>query len=80
MPGTTATESVMGYFDGLAKEQGRTVEETLSAFFDDVQPGNLTRRVIDPAMHGRGVVQLMTNSAMNGVTHRADGGTIRSIL
>ena len=32
------------------------------------------------AMHGRGVVQLMTNTAMNGVCHRADGGTIRSIF
>ena len=80
MPGTTATESVKGYFEGLAAEQGRSVEETLEAFYNDVQPGNLTRRMIDPAMHGRGVVQLMTNTAMNGVTHRADGGTIRSIL
>jgi hypothetical protein len=25
-------------------------------------------------------VQLMTNTAMNGVCHRADGGTIRSIF
>ena len=80
MPGTSATESVMGYFTGLADEQGRTVEETLAEFYNDVQPGNLTRKIIDPAMHGRGVLQLMTNTAMNGVTHRADGGTIRSIL
>ncbi len=80
MPGTTATESVMGYFEGLAAEQGKTVEEAFTSFYDEVQPGNLPRKVIDPAMHGRGVVQLMTNTAMNGVTHRADGGTIRSIL
>jgi hypothetical protein len=26
-------------------------------------------------LHGRGVLQLATNPAMNGVTHRADGGT-----
>jgi len=80
MPGTTATESVEGYFDGLAKEQGRSVEECLADFYRTVQPSNLTQRLIDPAMHGRGVVQLMTNSAMNGVCHRADGGTIRSIF
>lgn len=80
MPGTTATESVQGYFEGLAREQGKTVPEALRDFYRDVQPGNLTQRLIDPALHGRGVVQLATNAAMNGVTHRADGGTIRSIF
>jgi NAD(P)-dependent dehydrogenase (short-subunit alcohol dehydrogenase family) len=80
MPGTTATESVAGYFEGLAKDQGKTVEQALADFYRDVQPSNLTQKLIDPAMHGRGVVQLMTNTAMNGVTHRADGGTIRSIF
>ncbi|MFB2551914.1 SDR family NAD(P)-dependent oxidoreductase [Ensifer soli] len=80
MPGTTATESVAGYFEGLAKEQGKTVEEALRDFYRDVQPSNLTQTLIDPAMHGRGVIQLMTNTAMNGVCHRADGGTIRSIF
>lgn len=80
MPGSTATESVMGYFEGLAKEQGRSVDEALKEFYNDVQPGNLSRKLIDPAMHGRGVVQLATNTAMNGVTHRADGGTVRLII
>lgn len=80
MPGTTATESVEGYFAGLAKEQGRSVEDCLSDFYRTVQPSNLRQRLIDPAMHGRGVVQLMTNTAMNGVCHRADGGTIRAIF
>lgn len=80
MPGTTATESVQGYFEGLAKQQGKSVEEALRDFYRDVQPSNLTQSLINPAMHGRGVVQLMTNSAMNGVCHRADGGTIRSIF
>lgn len=80
MPGTTATESVEGYFDGLAKEQGRSVAECLADFYKTVQPSNLRQRLIDPTMHGRGVVQLMTNTAMNGVCHRADGGTIRAIF
>jgi NAD(P)-dependent dehydrogenase (short-subunit alcohol dehydrogenase family) len=80
MPGTTATESVMGYFEGLAKDQGRSVDEALAEFYKDVQPGNLRQRLIDPEMHGRGVVQLATNTAMNGVTHRADGGTVRLIF
>jgi NAD(P)-dependent dehydrogenase (short-subunit alcohol dehydrogenase family) len=80
MPGTTATESVACYFEGLAREQGKTVEAALRDFYRDVQPSNLTQTLIDPALHGRGVVQLATNAAMNGVTHRADGGTIRSIF
>jgi NAD(P)-dependent dehydrogenase (short-subunit alcohol dehydrogenase family) len=80
MPGTTATDSVKGYFEGLAKDQGKSVDEALRDFYNDVQPGNLQQKLIDPAMHGRGVVQLMTNTAMNGVTHRADGGTIRMII
>ena len=80
LPGTTATESVQGYFEGLAKEQGKTVEETLRDFYKEVQPSNLTQKLIDPAFHGRGVIQLATNPAMNGVAHRADGGTIRSIF
>ena len=80
MPGTTETESVKGYFEGLAREQGKTVDQALAEFYRDVQPGNLTQKLIDPDMHGRGVLQLATNTAMNGVTHRADGGTIRSII
>lgn len=80
MPGTTSTESVQSYFEGLAKEQKRSVEDCLKDFYKTVQPSNLTQRLIDPDMHGRGVVQLMTNTAMNGVCHRADGGTIRSIF
>lgn len=80
MPGTTATPSVQGYFEGLAKEQGKSVEDALKDFYREVQPSNLVQKLIDPAMHGRGVVQLATNTAMNGVTHRADGGTVRSIF
>lgn len=80
MPGTTATPSVQGYFERLAQELGKSVEETLKDFYRDVQPSNLVQRLIDPAVLGRGVVQLATNAALTGVTHRADGGTIRSII
>lgn len=80
MPGTTATESVMSYFEGLARDQGVSLEAALKNFYRDVQPGNLPQKLIDPEMHGRGVLQLATNEAMNGVCHRADGGTIRSIF
>jgi hypothetical protein len=49
-------------------------------FFKDDQPGSLIQRLIDPAMHGRAVLQLATNWAMNGTTQRADGGAVHSIL
>lgn len=80
LPGSTSTESVVGYFEGLAAEQGKSMEATLESFYDDVQPGNLRRKLIEPEMHGRGVLSLATNPAMNGVTLRADGGTFRSII
>lgn len=80
MPGTSATESVETYFADLAREKGKGVDETVRDFYKEVQPSNLTQTLIDPAYHGRGVLQLATNPAMNGVTHRADGGTVRSIF
>jgi hypothetical protein len=80
MPGTTAAESVEAYFDDLARQKGKTIEETLRDFYHEVPPSNLTQKLIDPMLHGRGVLQLATNPAMNGATHRADGGTIRSIF
>jgi NAD(P)-dependent dehydrogenase (short-subunit alcohol dehydrogenase family) len=80
MPGPTATESVQDYFKGMAQERGLTEEDVLSGFFRDDQPGSLIQRLIDPAMHGRAVVQLATNTAMNGTTQRADGGAVHSIL
>lgn len=80
MPGTTATESLEAYFADLAREADKPVAQVLTEFYDTVQPSNLIRHLIDPAMHGRAAIQLMTNTAMNGVCHRADGGTVRSIF
>src|SRR5690606_17309585 len=44
MPGTSATESVNAYFADLAKEQGKTVEQTLRDFYREVQPSNLSQK------------------------------------
>lgn len=80
LPGPTATESVRTYFEGIAKERGIGFDEVVKGFFEDDQPGSLIQRLIDPEMHGRAIVQLATNTAMNGTTQRADGGAIHSIL
>ncbi len=80
MPGPTATESVRNYFDGIAADRGIEFDEVVKGFFENDQPGSLIQRLIDPEMHGRAIVQLATNTAMNGTTQRADGGAIHSIL
>lgn len=80
MPGPTATESVRNYFNGIAADRGIEFDEVVKGFFENDQPGSLIRRLIDPEMHGRAIVQLATNTAMNGTTQRADGGAIHSIL
>ncbi len=80
LPGPTATESVKAYFEGMAKDRGVAFEEVMAGFFKDDQPGSLIQRLIDPALHGRAVVQLATNWAMNGTAQRCDGGAVHSIL
>ena len=80
VPGTTATESVQGYFEGVAKARNSTVEEVLGGFFKNDQPGSLIQKLIDPAMHGRAVVQLATNTAQNGTAQRSDGGAVHSMI
>lgn len=80
MPGPTATESVQGYFESIAAQRGRPVSEVLGDFFKSDMPGSLLQKLIDPAMHGRAVVQLMTNSAQNGTAQRADGGAFHAII
>ncbi len=80
IPGPTATDSVKAYFEGMAKDRGVSFDEIMKGFFKDDQPGSLTQRLIDPALHGRAVVQLATNWAMNGTAQRCDGGAVHSIL
>lgn len=80
MPGPTATESVTAFFKALAVERGRPVEQVLAEFFKIDMPGSLLQSLIDPAMHGRAVVQLATNTAQNGTAQRGDGGAFHSII
>ena len=80
LPGPTATESVKAYFEGMAKDRGVSFDDVMKGFFKDDQPDSLIQRLIDPAMHGRAIVQLATNSAMNGTAQRCDGGAVHSIL
>jgi NAD(P)-dependent dehydrogenase (short-subunit alcohol dehydrogenase family) len=78
VPGTTATDSVKDYMAGIAAQTGKTTEEVISNYFRDSEPSSLIQRLIDPSVHGRAVVALATNPAMNGTSQRCEGGVIRS--
>lgn len=78
LPGPTATDSVMTYMGEIAEQQKKTVEEVVDNYFVENEPTSLYRRLIDPSVHGRAVVALATNPAMNGTAQRGEGGIIRS--
>jgi NAD(P)-dependent dehydrogenase (short-subunit alcohol dehydrogenase family) len=78
MPGPTATDSVMEYMAGIGRQTGKTTEEVIANYFRDNEPTSLIQKLIDPAVHGRAVVALATNPAMNGTSQRCEGGVIRS--
>jgi NAD(P)-dependent dehydrogenase (short-subunit alcohol dehydrogenase family) len=78
LPGPTATDSVMDYMAGIGAQTGKTAEEVIAGYFRDKEPSSLIQRLIDPADHGRAVIALATNPAMNGTSQRCEGGVIRS--
>ena len=80
LPGPTATESLRSAFADQARQQGTTTDEVVEDFFSNDMPDSLLQGLIDPALHGRAVVQLMTNPAQNGTAQRSDGGAVRSII
>jgi NAD(P)-dependent dehydrogenase (short-subunit alcohol dehydrogenase family) len=78
LPGPTATDSVKAYMAGIAEQEGKSVDEVIGDYFDRKEPSSLLRRLIDPAWHGRAVLALATNPAMNGTAQRGDGGVVRT--
>lgn len=78
LPGPTATDSVMTYMAGIAEQEAKTVDEVVANYFVVNEPTSLYRKLIDPSFHGRAVVALATNPAMNGTAQRGEGGIIRS--
>ena len=79
LPGPTATESLLSAFAAEARERDITTEEVVEDFFANDMPDSLLQGLIDPRLHGRAVVQLLTNPAQNGTAQRGDGGAVRSI-
>jgi NAD(P)-dependent dehydrogenase (short-subunit alcohol dehydrogenase family) len=80
MAGPTATESAQAFFENLATQRKRPFEDLVGDFFKSDMPGSLLQKLIDPALHGRAVIQLATNPAQNGTAQRGDGGAFHSII
>jgi NAD(P)-dependent dehydrogenase (short-subunit alcohol dehydrogenase family) len=80
LPGPTATDSSLAYFADIARERGTTTEAAIAEFFRTDTPDSLLQDFIDPRLHGRALVQLMTNPAQNGTAQRSDGGAVRTII
>ena len=79
LPGPTWTDGVEKYFDGLAKEEGKEIDEVISSYFDEHEPTSLIKRFVDVQEVAEATVFLATNKAINGSALRVEGGIIRSI-
>ncbi|MQR00855.1 SDR family NAD(P)-dependent oxidoreductase [Glaciimonas soli] len=81
LPGPTRSEGVGDFFQGLAKEQGVTVEQLESDFIAQHRPSSLIKRLATVEEVANMVVYLASQqaSATTGASVRVDGGVVRSI-
>jgi NAD(P)-dependent dehydrogenase (short-subunit alcohol dehydrogenase family) len=79
LPGPTWTEGVKNYFDTLAEEEGKLVDELTKNYFADHEPTSLLQRFVDVSEVAEATVYLTSNRAMNGQGLRVEGGIIRAL-
>ncbi len=79
LPGPTWTEGVEQYFDGLAKDENRPVDEVLEGYFREHEPSSLIQRFVTVEEVADAVVFAAGNGAVNGSAIRVEGGIIRAI-
>ena len=79
LPGPTWTAGVESYFEGLAREETRPVEEVLKNYFREHEPTSLIQRFITVGEVAEAAVFLAGNGAVNGSALRVEGGIIRSL-
>ena len=79
LPGPTWTEGVEKYFDGLAAEEGRPVEEVLKSYFREHEPNSLIQRFVTVDEVANAAAFVAGNGAVNGSALRVEGGIIRAI-
>jgi NAD(P)-dependent dehydrogenase (short-subunit alcohol dehydrogenase family) len=82
LPGPTASEGAITFVESLARDQRTTRQEVERAFFQNMRPTSLLKRMVAPEE----VANLVTfvcsplSSATNGAALRVDGGVVRSII
>jgi len=79
LPGPTWTEGVASYFDALAKQESRPLDEVLSNYFKEHEPTSLIQRFATAKEIADATLFLAQNGAVNGSALRAEGGIIRAL-
>lgn len=79
LAGPTWTDGVAGYFDGLAKQEGRPVDDVLKRYFQEHEPTSLIQRFATVEEVADAALFLARNGAVNGSALRAEGGIIRAL-
>ena len=79
LPGPTWTGGVEDYFEGLAQQEGRSLEDVLSNYFQAHEPTSLIQRFAQVDEIADAAIFLAKNGAVNGSSLRVEGGIIRAL-
>lgn len=81
LPGPTRSEGVGGYFEKMADEAGKPVEELEASFIAEHRSSSIIKRLATVEEVANLVVYLASRqaSATTGAAMRVDGGVVRSI-
>lgn len=79
LPGPTWTGGVEEYFEGLAEQEGRPLQEVLGNYFQEHEPTSLIQRFAQVDEVADAALFLARNGAVNGSALRVEGGIIRSL-
>ena len=80
LPGPTWTEGVASYFEGLAAQKSRPMDEIIDNYFKNDEPTSLIQRFVKPEEVADMIAFVSCMPAANGGAYRVEGGIIRSIL
>ncbi len=79
LPGPTWTAGVESYFQGLAAQEGKPVQEVIDTYFRTHEPTSLIQRFVTAEEVAGAAVFLAANGAVNGSALRVEGGIVRAL-
>ncbi|MDJ0944951.1 MAG: SDR family oxidoreductase [Kiloniellales bacterium] len=79
LPGPTWTAGVESYFEGLAAQEGKPVQEVIDTYFRAHEPTSLIQRFVTAEEVAEAAVFLAANGAVNGSALRVEGGIVRAL-